>query len=380
MVGRRTIICYMAIENSLSNTAKSDVEEMLSYAKQMNDSDRLIVYMDDNELPKIYLIDNKTTEDTFRNLVPIYKYPSEDNSCSEDAMSAFFKYVTIYFPASSYGLILCSHGNAWYPSRLSADNKNASVSRSRKAFGIDNGYNSMKNEGHELNIIDMSKAIHSLPHLDFIFFDLCYMQCIEIAYELRDCADYIIGSPAEIPGNGAPYNLVMNDMFALTFNPSNLIDKYSKSYDGWFGRQSGIAISAIDCRQLDNFYDVTRRMIAKNVDKMNMSSNGNITNYLDYYENKWKYQMGLYDIQDLMRNVLSESDYKEWEKSLSLAVPYKYVAPLVYSQMYDATGISMYVYTNPETCCGVSMSLDPSDYTDNSDVISSYKVLQWKYR
>lgn len=378
--GNRTIICYMAIENSLYSAAKLDVEEMLSYASQMNDGDRIVLYIDDTELPKIYLIDNKTTSRKFDDMVPVYMYPSEENSCSEDAMTSFFVYVARYFPASSYGLILCSHGNAWYPSRLDKDNSSLCEGRIRKAFGVDNGTNSIRNQGNEMNIIEMSNAIHKLPHLDFIFFDLCYMQCIEIAYELRDCTDYVIGSPAEIPGNGAPYNIIMEDMFAEDFNPSGIINKYSVAYDGWYGRQSGIVISAIDCHRLDSLYDVTRSMIYKYGDKIEDINGSNVTNYLDYYESKWKYQTGLYDIQDMMYSMLSQEDYNVWEQSLNLTIPSKYVAPYIYSQVYDSSGKSMYVITNPEKCCGVSMSLDPSGYTDNKYVLSAYKNLQWKYK
>jgi hypothetical protein len=39
----------------------------------------------------------------------------------------------------------------------------------------------------------------SLVHLKYIMFDCCNMMCLENLYELRSVADYIIGSPAEIP-------------------------------------------------------------------------------------------------------------------------------------------------------------------------------------
>ena len=45
----------------------------------------------------------------------------------------------------------------------------------------------------------------SMPHLKFIMADCCNFMCLENLYELRDVCDYIIGSPAEIPAQGAPY-------------------------------------------------------------------------------------------------------------------------------------------------------------------------------
>ena len=42
------------------------------------------------------------------------------------------------------------------------------------------------------------------------------MQSVEVAYELRDCSEYFIGSPTEIPGPGAPYKAVVPEMFTET--------------------------------------------------------------------------------------------------------------------------------------------------------------------
>ena len=48
-------------------------------------------------------------------------------------------------------------------------------------------------------------VMRNLQELKFIFADCCNFMCLESIYELRQVADYIIGSPAEIPEIGAPY-------------------------------------------------------------------------------------------------------------------------------------------------------------------------------
>lgn len=52
-----------------------------------------------------------------------------------------------------------------------------------------------------MNIPDFREALSSAfpKPLKFILFDSCNMQSVEVAYELRDCAEYFIGSPTEIP-------------------------------------------------------------------------------------------------------------------------------------------------------------------------------------
>ena len=49
--------------------------------------------------------------------------------------------------------------------------------------------------------------------LIFIMFDACFMMSIEVAYAVRNYADYYMGCPTENPGPGAPYNKVVPYMF-----------------------------------------------------------------------------------------------------------------------------------------------------------------------
>ena len=59
-----------------------------------------------------------------------------------------------------------------------------------------------------------ASVLKNIPHLKFIMTDCCNMMCLENLYELRQTCDYFIGSPAEIPDNGAPYDQIVSDMFA----------------------------------------------------------------------------------------------------------------------------------------------------------------------
>ena len=55
-----------------------------------------------------------------------------------------------------------------------------------------------------MNISDLVTILSAdaVPHFDFVLFDACFMQSIEVAYALRNFTDYYIGSPTEIPGPG----------------------------------------------------------------------------------------------------------------------------------------------------------------------------------
>ena len=141
--------------------------------------------------------------------------------------------LTKAFPSKHYGLVLWSHASGWIPKR--------------KAFGIDNNKNSnYSNSGTELEIPALRGILEQLPHLDFILSDACLMQTVEVAHELRQVTDYLIGSPSEIPGEGAPYDRIMLPM--MRGNATEIAEQYYQ----YFTDRQGVALSVVDCRQMDN--------------------------------------------------------------------------------------------------------------------------------
>lgn len=368
MVGDKTIICYMPAENSLAGSIRSDVDEMVKASYMLGEKDRIVVYYDGTSNPEIYVIDKYTNASSLRDLTPVYKYSKNENSCSKDVMKSVFRYICNNYPANTYGLIFNSHGSSWLPPLRSL----SSMSRKR-AFGVDNGKNTYDNAGDEMHIADLAEAIKTLPHLDFILFDLCYMQSVEVVYELRNCADYIIGSPAEIPGEGAPYDKIMPMLVAKPFNYSYLIYTYDEEYKGWASySDTGVALSAVRCDKLDSLKIVTKQMMTKYADSIEECKTNGTTNYLRCYYGGY-YQTGFYDIKDMMYHMLDKVDYVEWLSVFKMAVPYYCVAQRLYSLSNEG---SNYVITNPKTCGALAISLSPDD-KETKSIIAEYESLEW---
>lgn len=63
-----------------------------------------------------------------------------------------------------------------------------------------------------------------------MLFDACYMQSVEVIYQLRDRTDYFIGSPTEIPGPGAPYEAVVPALFSQDKPEINIAESYYTVY------------------------------------------------------------------------------------------------------------------------------------------------------
>ena len=77
----QTVLVYMVAENSLSiyatydmNSQKCDADEMLGSVKAMSDNDRLVLFIDDTDLPRIYVLTNKTKASHITQLEADYRF------------------------------------------------------------------------------------------------------------------------------------------------------------------------------------------------------------------------------------------------------------------------------------------------------------------
>jgi hypothetical protein len=89
--------------------------------------------------------------------------------------------------------------------------------------------------------------------IDLLGFDACLMNMVEIAYELKDSVEVIVGSEEVEPGNGWPYDL---DLAVLAESPAasarevapKLVANYVESYRG---SGESVTQSAVDVAQVE---------------------------------------------------------------------------------------------------------------------------------
>jgi hypothetical protein len=112
---------------------------------------------------------------------------------STQTLNDFISWGKANFPADHYCLIVWNHGNGWRRSITNVD--------FTRAVSYDD------ETGNSIQIWDLNQALGS-EHFDLISWDASLMQMMEVAYEIKDNADYIIGSEESPPGEGLPYDLV----------------------------------------------------------------------------------------------------------------------------------------------------------------------------
>lgn len=148
------------------------------------------------------------------------RVPNVDHGSSE-ALANFGKWATEQYPADHYALIVWNHGSGW--TGISYDD----------------------NTHHGMDLPEVREALEAIcaqlnekqgkKKIDIVDFDACLMATYEVAYELCDTVDYLVASQELEPGEGLPYDNVLEwvTMFPEASPVSvckNLVNCYVRSY------------------------------------------------------------------------------------------------------------------------------------------------------
>ncbi len=328
----RTVIVYAAAENSLASFATGDSIEMASAVGSIPEGCNLVLYMDRNTLPTITWMSKKDGVRLW------HRYHNDQDSTDSLAMLRTLGKIVKEFPAKRYGLVLWSHASGWIPRR--------------KTFGIDNNSNSQySNRGSEMEIPTLRGVLEHLPHMDFILFDACMMQSIEVAHELRHVTDYVIGSPSEIPGKGAPYDLIMPAM--MKGDAIGIASKHFEHYK--YG--SGVALSVVKCSMTDSLARATAPLVESLWTGRREVPTDNVQRYTTFDNSLHRPEAQ--DMRSMMHSALPDSTLRAWESVLQSTVVW-HGATAYWTSVY--AGYEHHNLTDPDHYCCLSMFVPQEKY------------------
>ena len=290
-------IIYWMGDNNLSSWAEDDITELVQGKDNIPANSKIVIYVDkSSSRPIIYQLDAK-------NGLKVWKEFTQEQDCTDSlTLLTNLRDIIQNFPAKKYGLTFGAHGSGMVINR-------------RKALGPDWSHNN-----NWLNIPTLRGILERLPHMSYIFFDVCFMQSIEGAYELRNVTDWIIGSPAEIPNPGAPYHIIEKDL--CTGNVQGIINGYDGYYPVSYKGVSykGTILSAVDCSQLGNLANSTRQCI-ENIFANRQTLESSMTQEIQKYSSEFSSYTYCYDMNSAMHKILSEDDYSNWSEAFKKAIP-----------------------------------------------------------
>ncbi|MBR1789872.1 MAG: helix-turn-helix domain-containing protein [Bacteroidaceae bacterium] len=349
---KQVTVVYMMAENSLSDYAQRDLEEIRRAMGNIPDSCRMVVYFDNSrndEQPYLLTLDNQEGEKI------LFQYKNDPISTDSTTVQDILNLIVRKCPAENYGLVMWSHGSGWIPARP------------QRTIGFDNGQNRTSNTGTELEISTLGHILQQTGvHWDYVMFDACFMQGVEVAYELRNVTDWCIGSPAEIPADGAPYHILMPHFFGKASEAWRIAEEYYKYYQETFG----LVISATKTSELDNLAASTAPLISA----LTSYPTEGVQQYMGWNEESQRYPE-YFDLGSAMAHWLSEADYALWREAVLQAVPHVYTSP---------TWVTAYKYfeaelTDPDHVAALSMYIPIEGRALNESFTrtSWYKAAGW---
>ncbi|PLV57034.1 clostripain-related cysteine peptidase [Thermotoga sp. SG1] len=229
-------IVWMAADNNLYYYSTDDLSEMQNASESVS----VVVVYDGAEIGDgILVLDESGNWQAVAGTVGI-----DFNSGSYINLEAWLETILNQFDADHYALVIWDHGSAWIGD---------SYYISTKSIGVD------ESQGTAIAVADLRKALENAlsgRKLDILGFDACLMGSLEVIYELRNTADYIVASSFNEPGKGWDYS------FLGEIAPGNtpldvarmIVDSYREYYSPYDSyRQIGLSLSVYDTSQLERF-------------------------------------------------------------------------------------------------------------------------------
>lgn len=179
----------------------------------------------------------------------------EVNMGSPEALIDFVSWAMDNYPAQHYALIIWDHGDGW---RYGGDR----FSQSWKTAGYDETSNDY------LYMDELQTALRILRDrgykIDLIGFDACLMGMIEVAYELKDFASYMVASEDLVPGEGWKYDVFLSTLVSMLdqgidVSPEDLGRLIIRSYR----ETTGNTLSLIDLRRMDDLSSLLRELSSR---------------------------------------------------------------------------------------------------------------------
>jgi hypothetical protein len=187
-----TFMVFLNASNNLNGFALPDIDEMERAAQ--NADINIIVQLKATGAAAPYAGTNriKVQPNTASGVTSpiVAKLGMGVDMGSPQTLNSFVNWCRAKYPAERYALVIWNHGNGW-----------------RESSGQTRGVSYDSEMGSSISTTELPGAIPG--KLDILAFDASLMQMVEVAYEARSKASYIIGSEESPPGAGYPYHRLL---------------------------------------------------------------------------------------------------------------------------------------------------------------------------
>ncbi|MCX5839359.1 MAG: clostripain-related cysteine peptidase [Deltaproteobacteria bacterium] len=266
-----SFLVYMAGDNNLDGAALRDIAEMAraGSTKDVN----ILVQLDriEDNLTRRFRI---TQGGGFK--TDCIQTFGDTNTGDPQILYEFVKWAADNYPADRYALILWNHGSGWWEDAKSRaagpaakkprrrlfrhpvrypvpqEHVNIPVPQEHRSICYDDTSGGDALDNSELRIVLAGICALLGRKIDLLGMDACLMNMVEVAYQLRESVNVIVGSEIEEPFDGWPYAEILT---RLTARPRQdaaalarwIVKSYLLSYKG---KDETVTQSALDVSRI----------------------------------------------------------------------------------------------------------------------------------
>ncbi len=233
-----TLIIYMVAENNLNPYAIQNINDLEAGFNESYGGRVLLFYNTLGGGSQLLEIVSDNTSAIASRVVK--SYPEKPDPCLPSTLEGVISECRAYSDSERYSLLLWSHATGWLPQGMSPAKTQEDPQRT---FGSTDSHST------QMEIYDLASALPDDLLFEYIYFDACHMGSIEAAYELRSKAKYLVGSAAEVLGQGYPYKAGIAPLVAG--DGVGVAKAFYEYYNSLSGAWQSATISTVDLSKLD---------------------------------------------------------------------------------------------------------------------------------
>lgn len=302
-ISTNVTIVYLEANNDLGSEARKTINDLEDgFANYPNGI--ILAYIKDNNQYG-YLLQIAADKNPHRIVSDTIKVFDVDMKTEGIQVHSVLSDIKDLYKSDQYNLILWSHGTAWAPAPDYYSGPQVF------SFGED--------RGKQMDILDLRDALPM--HFNYIIFDACSMASIEVLYEFKDKANYIIASPTDVLSEGFPYRKIVPYLF--TGSKENILKiakTYFEHYDAQNGMYRSATISVVDLSKLEKLASSLRSITRKGDSVFSTES----VERLDFTIG---FPVPIYDFGSFMSKNYAAEEFKQLSTVMDEVIIYKNNTP-----------------------------------------------------
>ncbi|MEW5747765.1 MAG: clostripain-related cysteine peptidase [Candidatus Thermoplasmatota archaeon] len=265
-----------------------------------------------------------------------YGYPKEVNMADPTILEEFIEICCDEYPAEKYALVLWDHGGGWRG--LCWDDTTLDET------GVDDC----------ITMAELRDAVAGAGEvMDVVGFDLCLMAMPEVAYQVRDYADYVVFSEETVPGQGYPYNDIARALVDdAEMDGRDLSTVIVEEYAGFYAELNvkDVTISAFDMEYMDDVKAAVDYLGTELLDGLFTYMNNIQRDAILAQEYYYPYNIDLKGFADNLFGdaVIDDEGIKEAAAMMSRAIDDGIFACINGDHNYKSSGMAIYLPTTNE--------------------------------